>query len=139
MSDYKALRFMDAVNAYLASYIRSVTSTLPSRSRAAPNPSAIPSLPRTLPVWHRLKLLNYDVQGQDFLADRPDAVIATPKRQATGGEHAGMVAERFDTVLIDEKGEAFETGIAGQSITLQPIPRLTDHTFYEVYVSLKSE
>lgn len=43
-------------------------------------------------------------------------MIATPARLASGGgKHAGKVEERFDAVLVDENGQADETGIIGSS------------------------
>ena len=96
---------LDFINELLKS--RDETSGVP--------PHQLRSLPfDTIPVWHRVKVINANVQGMENVADRADAIHATP--QHFNPRSTSPIPSRFDTVLVDEMGTAEETGIEGTFI-----------------------
>ncbi|KAI0040586.1 hypothetical protein FA95DRAFT_1502597 [Auriscalpium vulgare] len=98
---YHAQLFLPALRAYIGSI--SKTYDVSGRSRRTLYDDV--TLPfNTVDTWRRFKLILHNLQ----LDDAPsitNAVIAQPATSDT--------LERFDTVLVDEKGTAGETGVTG--------------------------
>ena len=69
------------------------------------------SLRFTLPVWHRIRIVNHSIQDVEGVTDRTDTVHAAPERK---NRAKVQLAERFDTGLIDENGTADAAGLSGK-------------------------
>lgn len=76
---------------------------------------AIPNLRLRFPVWHRIRISNASIQDVNGIADRSDAIVAVPSRKKRKSDE--RIGQRFDTAVVDEKGEAGIAGIKGMYLT----------------------
>ncbi|KAG8919803.1 hypothetical protein FRC02_001369 [Tulasnella sp. 418] len=111
IQDYGATHFTCSLEAYL----RQQHNSLRGGAHAAYIPTRVPhTLPATsVPVWHRIKLAHENVQGMECIQDTQDAihVYLARSKQDYGGSQT--LHERFDTVLVNEQGQAEVTGAKG--------------------------
>ncbi|KAG8916287.1 hypothetical protein FRC02_004072 [Tulasnella sp. 418] len=110
IKDYWATLFPGALDRYLRlRHHRLIQNT---SSMINIPPGAYDRLKRlSVPVWHHVKFVHANVQGLDFIEDTRDAAHCYPELPK---KKKGTVAKaRFDTVLVNEKGEAQVTGTAG--------------------------
>ncbi|KAG8916375.1 hypothetical protein FRC02_004001 [Tulasnella sp. 418] len=112
-SDYHAIHFSTVLEWYLRLQRRRLLSELPGNLKKIPSTVTDPPSIKSIPVWHRIKFIHPNVQGMDFIEDTQDTVHAYPKRRKRGSKEADFLGERFDTVLVNEKGEADITGVEG--------------------------
>ncbi|KAG8946041.1 hypothetical protein FRC03_001582, partial [Tulasnella sp. 419] len=109
IKDYRATLFPGALDRYLR--LRRHRLIQNTSSMINIPPGAYDRLKRlSVPVWHRVKFVHANVQGLDFIEDTRDAAHCYPELPK---KKKGTVAKaRFDTVLVNEKGEAQVTGTA---------------------------
>lgn len=124
---------------HLQTYLRRHIPPRPTSSRESIS-SAIDSLATRhlqFAVWHRIRVLNHPTQDIDDLPDRKDAVHASPVR-FDKKKSTVISEERFDTVLVDEKGIADETGMEGESSNRpRPMNNVTESA-NQVFVLVRS-
>ncbi|KAG8940755.1 hypothetical protein FRC03_005130 [Tulasnella sp. 419] len=106
--DYGAIHFPAALGVYLRQYWNRLDH-VPTITKSA---GSIPLENTPVPVWHHVKFSHFNVQGLDFIEDTSDAVHVYPTQQSKRKDDT--IRARFDTVLINEKGEAEITGVAGE-------------------------
>lgn len=107
-TDYHATTFAVALQAHLKSLAPHVSSSHYSIFTALVN--ALETQRIALPVWHRIRIVNPAIQEIEGIADYTDSVTAAPARKT---KFKTLMPERFDTVLVDRKGDAEESGIGG--------------------------
>lgn len=116
---YHSPHFVAGLQAYLAQFA-------PSTPAAATSFNSIRSSPDTyttaFAIWHRIRIRNRSTQDVEDIADRLDAVHCAPARKTRAKD---SLNERFDTALIDEKGHAEDTGVAGACFGHALLPLLT--------------
>lgn len=118
-SSYHAPAFASCLQSYLQQRFAPHRSS-PLYPKFAATLSSLATIHTSFPVWHRLRIINASTQHVDGIADRRDAIHASPARKSKLPNVA--LYERFDTALIDEKGEAEDTGIQGMFV-LRPLAR----------------
>lgn len=117
---YHAPAFLSSLRTFLHRFTPArLSPTYPSFTTTLDNLGAFCS---TLPVWHRIRVVNQSIQDVEGVADRTDAVHAAPKRQ---NRSKTQLPERFDTALIDEKGTADIAGLSGKIIIFRARTRIS--------------
>lgn len=116
-TSYHAPAFTSSLQSFLQRFMPHQSS--PSYTSFTTIINNLDTLRVTFPVWHRIRIVNHSIQDVEGVTDRTDAVQAVPERK--NRKTKDMLPERFDTVLIDEKGNADVAGISGECFGALPI------------------